>query len=429
MIDYDTFTLSNGMRCVHSYDAMTAMVAVDIIYNVGSRDEDPSLTGLAHLLEHLMFGGSLNAPDYDAAIERAGGSDNAWTSDDFTNYYSLAPAANLDTLLWLESDRMASLAITPSTLEVQRAVVIEEFKQTHLNVPYGDFTSLLRGLLYTTHPYRHITIGADIDHIRRITLDDVRRFHASHYCPANAVLAIVGNVSLDEARRKAEYWFGSIPAGSVPPRLYAPEPPVTSPRTLTVHRQCPSPRIAIAFPMGPFGSDDYYEGDLLTDILAGGRASVLRSELLNRHSIFSSADALISGHHEAGYLMLHALLAQGTTETDVPRAISLLTSTARSLGATGADDCSGHSDRRAPHRPISQSDIDRAITGKESRLEFSLSQLTIRAEMLAEAVMKEAPLHTLMDRYRLITPGCLTSAVTRLMDPSRSATLIYLPHA
>ena len=215
MIDFSTFTLDNGLRVVHSFDPMTAMVAVDVLYNVGSRDEDPSLTGLAHLLAHMMFGGSVNIPHFDAAIERAGGSNNAWTSDDFTNSYDIAPAVNLDTLLGLERDRMLSLAFSQENLEVQRAVVIEEFKQTHLNVPYGDFGRLLRELLYTSHPYSHLTIGRDIEHLRRMTLEDVRSFFFSHYAPNNAVLAICGNVPLDEVRRKVEQWFGSIPSRAI----------------------------------------------------------------------------------------------------------------------------------------------------------------------------------------------------------------------
>lgn len=200
MIRYTTFTLDNGLRVIHNYDPSTAMVAVNVIYNVGARDESPSLTGLAHLFEHLMFGGSVNIPDFDAALERAGGTSNAWTSNDFTDFYEVAPAANFETLLWLESDRMLGLAFSPRSLEVQQSVVIEEFKQTHLNTPYGDVAHRLREMLYTSHPYRYPAIGKEISHIERVTLDDVRRFFYSHYAPNNAVLAVSGNVTLGQVR-------------------------------------------------------------------------------------------------------------------------------------------------------------------------------------------------------------------------------------
>lgn len=410
MTDFSTFTLDNGLRVVHSYDPMTAMVAVDVLYNVGSRDEDPSLTGLAHLLEHMMFGGSVNIPHFDAAIERAGGSNNAWTSDDFTNYYDIAPAVNLDTLLWLESDRMLSLAFSQENLEVQRAVVIEEFKQTHLNVPYGDFGRLLRELLYTTHPYNHLTIGRDIEHLHRMTLDDVKHFFFSHYAPNNAVLAICGNVTLEEVKRKVEYWFGSIPQRAIAPREYGAEAPIESPRVLTVHRDCPSPRIAVAYPMGPNGSDDYYEGDLLTDLLAAGRASVFHGPLLRNNPVFARADASISGHEEPGYLLLTALLTD-SSEAAVADALSTLTSAAYTLKE--------RVDERA---------LRRAIVNNEMQREFMASQPTTRAEMLAHAIMRGQDPNKQHEIYRTITPSRLREAAARIMDPAHSATLIYLPN-
>lgn len=220
MIDFNRFTLSNGLRVIHNYDPTTAMVAVNVLYNVGSRDEDPSMTGLAHLFEHLMFGGSANIPDFDAEIERAGGMNNAWTSNDFTNFYDVAPARNFETLLWLESDRMLRLAFSEKSLEVQRNVVIEEFKQTHLNRPYGDLFHKLRSLVYRTHPYSIPTIGKEPAHIEKVTRDDVRDFFYSHYAPNNAVLAISGNVTPDQVRRGVERWFDSIPRRDIKPRTY-----------------------------------------------------------------------------------------------------------------------------------------------------------------------------------------------------------------
>lgn len=409
MKDYSLFTLDNGLRVVHSYDPMTAMVAVDVLYNVGSRDERDSLTGLAHLLEHMMFGGSVNIPDFDAAIERAGGTDNAWTSEDFTNYYDYAPAVNLDTLLWLESDRMLSLAFTQDNLEVQRAVVIEEFKQTHLNTPYGDFTRLLREQLYRSHPYRHITIGSEIGHIERITLDDVKEFFFSHYGPDNAVLSVVGNVTLEEVKRKAEYWFGGIERRGEPQRHYEPEPPVEAPRSLRVRRECPSTRVAVAYPMGPWGSKDYYEGDLLTDLLAAGRSGLFRGELVRDHGIFAQADASVSGHAEPGYLMLQGLLTDNS-DAAAERAVELLTETASRL-----------------KEHVGARELERALAGKECQMEFGRTVLVNRAEQLAEAVMRGVRPDGEMDIYRHITPADLQDAATRIMDPTRAVTLIYQP--
>ncbi|MDE6377906.1 MAG: insulinase family protein [Duncaniella sp.] len=409
MKDYNLFTLDNGLRVVHSYDPMTAMVAVDVLYNVGSRDERDSLTGVAHLLEHMMFGGSVNIPDFDAAIERAGGVDNAWTSEDFTNYYDYAPAVNLDTLLWLESDRMLSLNFTRDNLEVQRAVVIEEFKQTLLNTPYGDFSCLLRELLYKVHPYRHVTIGSDVEHVARITLDDVKEFFYSHYGPDNAVLSIVGNVTLEEVKRKVEYWFGGIERRGVKERNCASEPPLEAPRSLWVKRECPSTRVAVAYPMGGWGSKDYYEGDLLTDLLAAGRSGLFRGELLREHGVFAQADASVSGHADPGYLLLQGVLTDNSAEA-ASEALGLLTSTAARL-----------------KEHVGERELERARAGKECRREFDRTILVNRAEQLAEAVMRGVDPEAEPAIYRAITPDDVRSAARRLMDPSRAVTLVYQP--
>ena len=200
MIEYNKFTLSNGLRVIHNYDGATAMVALNVMYNVGARDEKPNMTGMAHLFEHLMFGGSVNIPDFDGAIESAGGMNNAWTSNDYTNFYDIVPSQNAETAFWVESDRMLSLAFSDKALEVQRNVVIEEFKQTCLNKPYGDMSHHLRGLMYQIHPYRYPVIGKEISHIEKVTQDDVRDFFYSHYAPNNAVLSISGRITLEETQ-------------------------------------------------------------------------------------------------------------------------------------------------------------------------------------------------------------------------------------
>lgn len=325
MIDFNRFTLSNGLRVIHNYDPTTAMVAVNVLYNVGSRDEDPSMTGLAHLFEHLMFGGSVNIPDFDAEIERAGGMNNAWTSNDFTNFYDVAPARNFETLLWLESDRMLGLAFSEKSLEVQRNVVIEEFKQTHLNRPYGDLFHKLRSLVYHTHPYSIPTIGKEPAHIEKVTRDDVRDFFYSHYAPNNAVLAISGNVTPDQVRRGVERWFDSIPRRDIKPRTYQPEPLPEAPRELEVRGHVPQTCVVVAYPMPGYGQPGYIECDLITDILASGRSSRFYRRLLLGGDLFTSADASIIGSEEPGMLMLKGYL-EDPSEATARKAVERLMS-------------------------------------------------------------------------------------------------------
>ena len=228
--------LDNGLRLVHHEDTGTQMVAMNIVYDVGARDEHPDHTGFAHLFEHLMFGGSVHIPDYDTPLQHAGGENNAWTNNDITNYYLTVPAANAETGFWLESDRMLALAFSPRSLEVQRGVVMEEFKQRCLNLPYGDVGHLIRPLAYQVHPYRWPTIGKELSHIAQATLDEVEEFFYRHYAPNNAVLAVTGHISWDETRRLAEKWFGPIPRREVPLRCLPQEPIQTEERRLTVER-------------------------------------------------------------------------------------------------------------------------------------------------------------------------------------------------
>lgn len=414
MINYTTFTLSNGLRAVHNYDPSTAMVAVNILYDVGSRDESPELTGLAHLFEHLMFGGSANVPDFDAEIERAGGTNNAWTSNDFTNFYDVAPAANFETLLWLESDRMLGLSFSPRSLEVQRSVVIEEFKQTHLNRPYGDVAHRLRELIYTSHPYRYPTIGREISHIERVTPDDVKHFFYTHYAPNNAVIAISGNVTLEQARDGLERWFGPIPARDIAPRLYQPEPEVESPRTMTVTGHVPQPLVVVAYPMAGYGQPGYIEADLITDVLASGRSSRFYRNLVMADSLFTEADASIAGSEEPGFLMLRGRLTDASPEA-VERAVEALNSRAREL--TAAEDAGG----------LTHRELGRALNRYDSNHRFSMLSYLSRAQELAMAVMHGEDINRRVDAYRHITREDVVAVAARVLDPSRACTLIYLP--
>lgn len=292
--------LDNGLRLVHHEDTSTQMVALNIVYDVGARDEHPDHTGFAHLFEHLMFGGSVHIPDYDAPLQLAGGENNAWTNNDITNYYLTVPKSNVETAFWLESDRMLELAFSEQSLEVQRGVVMEEFKQRCLNQPYGDVGHLLRPLAYQTHPYRWPTIGKELSHIANATLDEVKTFFFRHYAPNNAVLAVTGNISWEETVRLAEKWFGPIPRREVPARQLPQEPVQTEERRLTVERNVPLDALFMAFHICRRGDADYYAFDILSDILSNGRSSRFNQRLVQEKKLFSSVDAYISGTRDAG---------------------------------------------------------------------------------------------------------------------------------
>ena len=306
-------TLSNGLRLVHHLDTSTQMVALNIVYDVGARDEHPLHTGFAHLFEHLMFGGSAHIPDYDTPLQQAGGENNAWTNNDITNYYLTVPRANVETAFWLESDRMLELAFSEQSLEVQRGVVMEEFKQRCLNQPYGDVGHLLRPLAYKVHPYQWPTIGKELSHIADATLDEVRRFFFRFYAPNNAVLAVIGNISWDDTVRLTEKWFAPIPRRDVPVRNLPQEPEQTAERRLTVERNVPVDALFMAWHMCARGEPDYYAFDILSDILSNGRSSRLNRRLVQEQKLFSSIDAYISGSRDAGLLQLSGKPAAGVS--------------------------------------------------------------------------------------------------------------------
>lgn len=288
------------MRLVHHEDTSTQMVALNIVYDVGARDEHPDHTGFAHLFEHLMFGGSVNIPDYDAPLQLAGGENNAWTNNDITNYYLTVPKSNVEIGFWLESDRMLELAFSEQSLEVQRGVVMEEFKQRCLNQPYGDVGHLLRPLAYQTHPYRWPTIGKELSHVANATLDEVKSFFFRFYAPNNAVLAVTGNISWEETVRLTEKWFGPIPRREVPMRQLPQEPVQTEERRLMVERNVPLDALFMVFHICRRGDADYYAFDILSDILSNGRSSRFHQRLVQEKKLFSSIDAYISGTRDAG---------------------------------------------------------------------------------------------------------------------------------
>ncbi|WP_418698088.1 M16 family metallopeptidase [Bacteroides sp.] len=306
-------TLNNGLRLVHCEDTSTQMVALNVVYDVGARDEHPQHTGFAHLFEHLMFGGSVHIPDYDAPLQQAGGENNAWTNNDITNYYLTIPRANVETAFWLESDRMLELDFSEQSLEVQRGVVMEEFKQRCLNQPYGDVGHLMRALAYRVHPYSWPTIGKDLSHIANATLDEVKDFFFRFYAPNNAVLAVTGNISWEETVRLTEKWFAPIPRREVPVRQLPQEPVQTEERRQTVERNVPLDALFMAYHMCGREDADYYAFDILSDILSNGRSSRLSRRLVQEQKLFASVDAYISGTRDAGLLQISGKPAAGVS--------------------------------------------------------------------------------------------------------------------
>ena len=321
MIQVNHHTLSNGLRIVHNEDNSTQMVALNVLYDVGARDEDPEHTGFAHLFEHLMFGGSVNIPDYDVPVQNAGGENNAWTNNDITNYYITLPYQNVETGFWLESDRMLSLDFSPQSLEVQRQVVIEEFKQRNLNQPYGDAAHLLREMAYQNHPYRWPTIGKEISHIANATLEEVKSFFYRFYAPSNAILAVTGHISFDETVRLAEKWFGPIPSRNIPKRELPAEKPQTAIRRRSVERKVPVDALYMAFHMCNRFHRAYYVFDIITDLLSSGRSSRFIQTLVQEKKLFTSIDAYISGSLDEGLLHITGKPASGVTLEQAEEAV------------------------------------------------------------------------------------------------------------
>ncbi|MCI5559922.1 MAG: pitrilysin family protein [Phocaeicola sp.] len=321
MIQINKYTLSNGLRIVHHEDLSTQMVAINIAYNVGARDEDASHTGFAHLFEHLMFCGSLHIPEYDVAIQEAGGENNAWTSNDLTNYYLTLPYPNAEIGFWLESDRMLGLDFEGRGLEVQRQVVMEEFRQRSLNQPYGDLNHLIRNLAYRVHPYKWPTIGLELAHIEKATKEEVKSFFYRFYAPNNAILAVTGRISFQETIRLAEKWFGDIPAREVKIRRLPIEPLQTEQRRKTVERNVPAHMLYMAFKMGGRTDIDYYPSDMLSDLLSNGSSSRLIQRLVKEKKLFSSIDAHIDGSIDPGLFHITGRLAENISFQEAEEAI------------------------------------------------------------------------------------------------------------
>ncbi len=411
MIHVNRHTLPNGLRIVHAEDNSTQMVALNLLYNVGARDEHPEHTGFAHLFEHLMFGGSVNIPDYDTPVQNAGGENNAWTNNDITNYYITLPRQNVETGFWLESDRMLSLDFNPQSLEVQRQVVIEEFKQRNLNQPYGDASHLVRAMAYKKHPYQWPTIGKEISHIANATLDEVKKFFFRHYAPNNAILAVTGHISFSETVRLAEKWFGPIPARDIPARQLPAEEPQTAIRRQTVERNVPVDTLYMAFHMCSRRDADFYAYDMLTDVLANGRSSRLITNLVRRRQVFSSIDAYISGSLDAGLIHITGKPSAGVSLEDAEKAVW------EELDAI-------------KNASLDNQELEKVKNRFESEQIFgNINYLNVATNLAYHELIEKAEnINTEVDRYRSVTPERLQQVAQRTFVPENCSVLFYKAH-
>lgn len=408
MIHYDKFTLENGLRVLVHEDHTTPMAVVNVLYDIGARDEDPARTGFAHLFEHLMFGGSVNIPEYDEPLQMAGGENNAYTTNDLTNYYIQLPAENIETAFWLESDRMLSLAFSKKSLEVQRKVVVEEFKEHYINKPYGDVWSKMRELAYTKHPYRWMTIGKELSHIEDATLEDVKAFFFKHYTPVNAILVVGGKVTLAQVKALAEKWFGPIPAGEKYVRSLPQEPVQTAARKLEVKAKVPLDALYKCFHMYPRADRRYYAADLVSDILGGGSSSRLHQVLVKEKKLFSNIDCHHFGSLDAGLLAIEGKLVKGVKMEDADAAIN-------------------EEIRRMQSEVIEERELTKVKNRVESMLAFEDISLLSRANNLAfyELMGDASLMNTEFENYEKVTAAEVHAETLALLDEKNSNTIYY----
>ena len=409
MIHFEKFTLDNGLKILVHEDKSTPMAVVNVLYDVGARDESADKTGFAHLFEHLMFGGSINIPVYDEPLQVAGGENNAYTTNDLTNYYCQLPAENIETAFWLESDRMISLAFSKKSLEVQRKVVCEEFKEHYMNKPYGDVWHKLRELVYTTHPYRWMTIGKDLQHIEQATLEDVKAFFQKHYNPSNAILVVAGNVEVAQVKTLAEKWFGSIPAGEKYDRNLPAEPKQTAPRFLEVKADVPLDALYKCWHIYSRTDDRYYIADLISDILSGGGSSRLYQSLVKEKQLFSSIDCSHMGSTDAGIMVLEGRLVKGV---DIKIAEAAVLEELAKLQKEG----------------ITVSELEKVKNKTESAMAFEDMSVMNRAASIAmyELLGDADLMNKELDKYREVTAEEIQEQSQIIFDENNCSTMHYL---
>ena len=408
MIPFEKFELPNGLRVIVQEDHTSPMAVLNIIYDVGAKDENPNQTGFAHLFEHLMFGGSINIPSYDEPLQRVGGENNAFTNNDFTNYYIQVPAVNIETAFWLESDRMLSLAFSEKSLEVQRNVVIEEFKQRYLNQPYGDVWLKLKPLAYQVHPYQWATIGKEIAHIENAKIADVKAFFAKHYNPSNAILVVAGAVSLADVKALCEKWFSPIPAGEKYQRNLPVEPKQIAERSQKVYAKVPTDAIYKAFHIDSRLSGKYNTADLISDILSRGESSRLYQSLVKNKRIFSDINAYISGDIEPGLLIVEGKLMPEITMEQADESIWIALDELKN--------------EKVPIR-----ELQKNINKLESSFVFGEMSLLNKAMNLAyyELIGDANLINSELEQYQKITVDAIQSYANQIFQKENCATLYY----
>jgi len=409
MIYFERTKLANGLTVIGHRDKTTPMVAIDICYNVGSRDEHPDRTGFAHLFEHLMFGGSKNIPVYDEPLQKAGGDNNAFTSNDLTNYYLTLPKNNIETGFWLESDRMLELAFSGPSLEVQRNVVIEEFKQRYLNQPYGDVWPLIRQMAYQAHPYQWPTIGREVSHIEKADMQQVKDFFYAHYAPDNAVLVVSGDIDFEQVVTLANKWFGPIPNRSVKPRNLPLEPVQTELRVQTVARDVPNNTLYLAYHMPDHLDPKYYAVDLISDVLSNGNSSRMYLNLVQKEKLFTELDAYLSGDFEPGLFIVSGKPSDGVSLDKAREAIY------REL------------DRMKQER-VSEYELEKVKNKVEANMEYSeMNYLTKAMNLATNEILQDAHLiNSQVDLYRSITTEKIQEVAQQIFRAENCSVLNYI---
>lgn len=389
-------------------DRVSKLAAVNLLYRVGARNEDPERTGFAHLFEHLMFRGTERFPDYDTVVQMASGENNAFTNNDYTDFYITLPKDNIEIALALEADRMRGLALTPELLELEKRVVIEEFKQRYLNQPYGDQNMLLRALSYKVHPYRWSTIGLSPDHIAAATMEEVEAFYAAHYRPSNCILSISADIEEEELFALSEEWFGSIPDSEAPSSTIEQEPEQVEARHSEVVREVPATTITIAFHIGGRFSDDYFTADLISDILAGGDSGRMNQRLTKERRLFASVNCYITGDIDPGMLIFTGQLLPHTSEQEAKEAIWVEIELLKSGAVT-------------PY------EIEKVKNKFEAATLFGEINVMNKAMNLGfyEMAGEISVINSEVETYRSISAERIMEFSSRLLRPERSSTLIY----
>lgn len=408
MLHYTRFELDNGLTVLHHLDTNTPIAAVNLLYNVGAKDEDPERTGFAHLFEHLMFGGSKNIPNYDSELQKASGENNAFTSNDITNYYVTLPVTNIETALWLESDRMLELDFSEKSLDVQRSVVIEEFKQRYLNQPYGDAWLKLRPMAYKVHPYRWATIGKEIKHIEDARLDDVKEFFYNFYRPNNAVLTIAGDISLEKTKELVTKWFGDIKKSQVARRDIQKEPAQKEERRTAITGKVPYDALYMAYHVYERNHPNFYGTELITNILAGSASSRLYNRLVKEQEMFSDIHCYQTESTDAGLLIIDGKVAEGKTleeaEASVKKEIQLLTDIL-----------------------VDEKELEKVKNKKETVYSYSETEILTKAMNLAfyEYLGNADLINTEMEEYRKVTPAIIREISREIFRDQNTSVLYY----